>query len=128
MEKNKYILSALAEADPTFNKALIKYGNDNVIRVLHEILHNLLVGNIPLTGKQLNSLAKHKKQLRKIHHSCSKSKCIKKTRKIFIKQSGNNPILLAVLRIGAGILGEKLLEKSGDYIADKIKKFTTESK
>lgn len=61
--------------------------------MLHEVLHNLVVGNLPISSAQLKSLQKYKTSLRKIHSSCNKQKCLAKKRQIFIRNtncSSNN--------------------------------------
>ena len=47
-------------------KALLKTATDCQIRILSEIVLNLLAGNIPISEKTKQNLKKHKEKLRKL--------------------------------------------------------------
>lgn len=123
LEKNKYLLFSLCDAkNPQLRRAILQHSNNDVIKLVHECLHNVLVGNVTLTSKQLSLLKRNKTKLRSLHDHCRKEKCLKRKREFLIEQSGNNPVLFTALRYAAQAVLPELLKAGYDYVSDKIKK------
>lgn len=116
------MLFALEKANPLLAKAIFKHSDDDFIKAIHESLHNVLAGNIPLNQSQLQSLKKHKQKLRKINYLCHKQKCIKKKRAIFLNQRGNNPLFAVLGYIGRAAL-TYLAEQGIETVVNKVKEF-----
>lgn len=114
------MLYVLIAANPKLRKAILANCDDDVIRMIDEILHNLLKGNVPLSEEQLKKLSKHKNCLRSIQKKC-KGKCLKSKRRIFVNQSGKNP-LIGALAVAGRFLLPLLLEKGSEFIAKKFMK------
>lgn len=101
-------------------KAILKNCDDKLIQTLSEIVHNVLSGNIDVDTKTVKKLKRYKNQLRKLHLSIQKRKCLKQRRRLLIKQEGGIwPLLLeAALTALTSYGGEKLVE----YGAKTVKK------
>lgn len=100
LKQNKYIFQLLFNSDRKLRNAILKYAPNKIIEIIHEIIHNLLVGILPLSDTQLSSLKQFKTQLRNIHRLCQQQKCIKKKRQIFLKQYSkkNSTALITALQ------------------------------
>lgn len=119
LEKNRHMLSVLLAAKPKLRREILKHCDDSVIHFIHEALHNLLSGNIPINEKNLNKLKKHKTSLRTLYSKCNKNKCMKKKRQFFVNQAGGHPLVLALSTVGQFVL-PYLAEKLASYAAEKI--------
>lgn len=87
--------------------------------MIDEILYNLMKGNIKVSDSDLNKLKRHKTSLRTLHTACRGTKCLKKKRKLFVKQIGGNPLIGALMAAGRFIL-PMIAEKVGEYGLSKI--------
>lgn len=89
------LLQTFALSKPQLQKAIIKNSDTEFIRVIIDIIINLLRGNIPgISQVNMKKLNKHKKRLRNIS-KCSKSKCgvAKARRALLVQQGGFLPII-----------------------------------
>jgi hypothetical protein len=71
----------------------------DVVLALVEAAHNIILGNVPLTSHQMESLRQHKKELYKLV-----SKKTKNPQKILILQKGDG-LLSSILSPLASVLG-----------------------
>lgn len=85
MTKHKHLLYSVKEAKPKLRAAILKNSDDDFIKVLHEIAHNTLSNNVPLTVKQKHDLTKYKTCIRKL--ACPKRTLVQK-RKQLVQKGG----------------------------------------
>lgn len=111
------MLYVLSQAKPKLKKAILTHCDDNVIRMLDEVVHNVLKGNIQLPTADLKKLQKDKKSLRGLYSKCRKTKCIKAKRRLFTNQVGGWANLLAM---AARVIVPMLVEKAGEFVKDKF--------
>lgn len=104
IKKNYHLLSVLARATPAQRKAILKQATPNEIKVICEICHNTLQGNIPVN---ISKLKKYKSSIRKL---TNKKIPIKKKKKILINQTGGFlPLILGpLLSLVAGTIGRAI--------------------
>lgn len=112
------MLYVLLEAKPILRKVLLTHCDDGVIKMINEILFNLMRGNLALSNEQLKKLNKCKTPLRSIIKSC-KGKCLKKKRRIFVKQSGGSALAIALATAGQIII-PYLIEKATQFVQNKF--------
>lgn len=93
-------------------KGIVENCNASVIRALAEILHNVLIGNLPLDVATVVKLSKYKTQLKRLHSCIRRKKLVGHRRKKFANQKGGFwPIIInAALSALASYAGEKLAE------------------
>ena len=105
LERHFGTLKHLAKCSPKDCSHLIGSGSDDLIAALSEICHNLLVGNIPLSDKQLDKLRESADVLREVG---KKSTPIKKKRRVLVQEGGflipaligmALPLIKSILRI-----------------------------
>lgn len=113
VKKDQHILHVLKNSNCKLKKAILKNCDDRVVRVLAEILHNVLRGNVKVDAKLKNKLKKYKNPLLKLHKEISRNTSVKYRRKKFTNQTGGFwPLLLEAAL--SGVLsygGEKLIQK-----------------
>lgn len=73
-------------------KAILKHATESQITLLREIIVNLLIGNLPLSGNNKSKLKKYKKKLRNLNNN-SLSLASKRA----IIQSGGGTFLIPIL-------------------------------
>ena len=78
VNKHKSFLKLLQTAEENQQKALLKTANISQIRILSEIVLNLLFGNLPISTKTKSSLQQHKDKLRKLADRNSSNQSLKK--------------------------------------------------
>ena len=83
-------------------RKLIKDCDKNLIDCFCECSKNVLKGNVPLNGSQLNKLRREKKNLRAL---ALKKTALKKKRKILQKGGFIGALLPPILSIIGGLLG-----------------------
>lgn len=101
------MLYTLMKSNPKIRKAIIKYGDNELINTISEIALNVLNGNNKINNKTKNNLVRYKKIIRCI--ACSK-RSVQKKRRILIQKGGFLPILIG--SVLSGIIGS-LLENYG---------------
>lgn len=101
------MLYTLMKTNPKIRKAIIKYGDTELINTLSEIALNVLNGNSKINNKTKKNLLHYKKQIRCI--ACSK-RSVQSKRRILIQKGGFLPILIG--GILSGIIGS-LLDNNG---------------
>ena len=98
-------LRHLAKCSAEDCRHLMSSASDDLITTLSEICHNLLVGNIPLTEKQLETLRESADVLREVS---KKATSIKKKREVLVQEGGflipallgvAVPLIKSILRI-----------------------------
>lgn len=100
VKKQLPTLTMMSKVNPSVRKALIQNGNEELICVLAEIIHNLLKGHVPINTLQKKKLAKYKGKFRRLCKECIKDKHINinKTRNRLVSQTGGAlPILLPII-------------------------------
>lgn len=124
VKKNKHILYVLRDAKSKLRKNIFENCDDCVIQAIAEIIHNCLIGNIPLKKESFKQLEKFKKQLERLHRFIVENKCTKKRRKYFANQRGGFlPLLIeAALSSALSYGGEKLLEYGWNKFTGKKEK------
>ena len=93
------VLKKLKKCDSKERKRLLKQGGKALQLCLQECAHNVLKGNVPLTGSQLKTLRKHKEKLRKV----AKRSTSRRDKLAIEQRGGFLPALLAPV-VGA-VLG-----------------------
>lgn len=107
LQKHEAFLKLFATSNPKLRKVLIQSASKEQIKLLIEIILNLLNGNVPLTQHELKKLSKYKSRLREIaKHAYRKKLPIRKTRNL-INQTGTG--LPAVISILLPLLGKAIL-------------------
>lgn len=66
LEKNKFLLLALREAESKLNNAIINNSESDLIRIISEITYNIIKGNHKIDEKTKTILTKNKGPLRKL--------------------------------------------------------------
>lgn len=97
---NAEFLRALYKLKPTYRKALLKSADYDSVRCICECVHNILCGKVSLSKKQLSSLSRHKKVLRKI---VKKGENWKKKKQI-LNQSGGGFLSFILAPLSSGVL------------------------
>jgi hypothetical protein len=92
---NRDLLKVLHRAKPNLRRAILKEADRSLVYQICELCDNTLRGNVNLTKKQKQELAKHKHVLRKL----SQPRGAWQTKKRALLQKGGAflPILLSVL-------------------------------
>lgn len=119
LERNKHLLYVLLGAKSKFRQEILKHCDESLIKLLDEILHNLLKGNVKVSENDMKKLKRHKTSLRNLNNKCRTTKCLKQKRKLFVKQIGGNP-LLSVLGVAGRFLLPMIAEKIGEYGISKM--------
>lgn len=91
------------KTNPKIRKAIIKYGDKELINTISEIALNVLNGNGKINNKSKQKLSYYKKQIRCI--ACSK-RSVQSKRKILLQKGGFLPILIG--SILSGVIGSLL--------------------
>lgn len=99
IQENQSILYLLQTADPKLFKAIIKNSNPELIKVICEIIFNILRGNVQLNANIVEKLRNYKKSLRCI--ACRKHSLSTK-RRILIQKGGGAflPIIIGSVLSG----------------------------
>lgn len=119
--KVRPMLSVLQKANSNLHKAIIKNCDDQTIQTLTNIVHNVLVGNVPLDEKIFRKLKRYKSCLRKLHRNIRKNSSVKYRRKQLIQTGGFLPLILGSLLSGAlAYGGEKLAEYGTKKISEVV--------
>jgi hypothetical protein len=87
LDQQRPFLELYVRAGLKQRRALIQTLSDSQLRVLSEIVHNVLVGNVPLTPEQQKVLKKYRSVLYVVG-----DKSIERDRKWQALQKGANPI------------------------------------
>ena len=93
LEKKIHHLHVLANSSPQLRKAIIKYGDRDLIMAICECILNFLNGNINADADLVKKAGKHKKILRKILEPIS----IKKKKDLLIQSGGFLPMLIPTI-------------------------------
>lgn len=118
--RERHILLVLKKAKNKLFRAILRHCDDKLIQTLAEIIHNVISGNIEIDQKIVRKLKRYKSQLRKLHLSIKKRKCLKQRRRLLIKQDGGIwPLLLEAALAGLTSYGG---EKLAEYGSEAIKK------
>lgn len=108
---NRSILLTLQAAEPKLFKAIIKGASPNVIKIICEIIYNILRGNVELKPEIRRKLKQYKKELRCM--VCRKHSLTSKRR--VLNQKGGGvflPLIIGSVLSGlAGSLADKILDK-----------------
>lgn len=111
IQANRSILYALQAGEPKLNRAIIQNVSPTIIKIICEIIYNILQGNVKLDSKTRKQLEKYKRQLRCL--VCRKRSLAAKRR--ILNQKGGAaflPVIIArVLPYLIGALGDKILNK-----------------
>jgi len=123
-------LQVLANANPKMRRVILQNSSPQQIHALVQVIVNILLGNVPISSKQKQKIAKYKNSLRKLLYSSynkQKNKVInrKNNKKMIIQTGGFLPILLTPLLAlatkaaiggaigaGAGYATKKIIEKA----------------
>ena len=102
LKKHVHLLQTLAKARPAMARAIIQKSDRELIRLLSEIAHNTLKGNVRLTNGQSSKLKRYRKQL---HLLANKRASLTNKRKI-LQKGGILPVLVgAIAPLLAGLIG-----------------------
>lgn len=88
-------------------KKILREGGKRLMRALREIAHNVLLGKLPLTAKQLTRLKKHKKCVRLLANKTTSNQ----TRVKIAQKGGFIGALIAPLL--AGLVGPAISSLTG---------------
>lgn len=106
MKENEHMLYVLRQASPKLRKLILKNVDSKVIRVLSEIAHNTLKGNVEVNTADKKKMETYKRSLRCL--ACPK-RSVNVKRKILVQHGGFlGPLLGSVL---AGLIGH-IIEKN----------------
>lgn len=108
---NRSILYTLQNAEPKLFNAVIKNCKSNLIRLLCEIVYNILRGNVKLKPNILNKLRQYKKELRCM--VCRK-RSISSKRRVLNQKGGGVFIPLIIGSVLSGLansLADKIFDK-----------------
>lgn len=94
------------KASPKLRKAIIKFGDSELIKTICEIALNTVNGNNPICNKTKKKLKRYKNDIRGL---ASSKRSEKSKRKILMQKGGFLPILIG--SVLSGIIGS-LLEKN----------------
>ena len=78
INKHKPFLDLLHSSEKNQQKALLKTASTEQIRILSEIVLNILAGNIPLSSKFKSNLSRYKDRLRDLTDKNSSDETLKK--------------------------------------------------
>ena len=78
INKHRPFLELLQSAEKNQQQALLKTATNEQIRILSEIVLNILIGNIPLTQKTKNNFSRYKDKLRELSDQTLPSETLKK--------------------------------------------------
>jgi hypothetical protein len=101
-KRQALILRLLHKTKPRERSALLAGVEDDIIKVLTEMVHNTLRGNVPLTRAQWQRLHKYKQMLRTLSN---RSVSLREKRSLLVKpQRGGGflPILLPLVASAVG--------------------------
>ena len=93
IKKHAKVLHFLASCDKRHSNAIVKDAGPDLINCFSEICHNILQGNVRLTGHLKTRLKKYKSHLRRLAGKTASAK----TRKQIIQTGGFLPMLLGPL-------------------------------
>ena len=99
-EEAQLLKQIINSESPRLRKHLILGLPEHVIRHICEVMHNILLGNIPIRGKQKENLQKYKHTIRLLGRGPFKP--LLKKRKILVNQKGG--FIGAILPLIASIL------------------------
>ncbi len=103
LKKHLGVLKLLKKSKPSFRRSLLATADSDLVRCICECCHNVLRGNVKLSGKQKRLLCRHKKSLRSLS---SRRIGLKRKRQLLRQRGGLLPALLApILGIVASIIG-----------------------
>lgn len=93
IKKHAKVLHFLANCDKRHSNAIINEAEPDLINCFSEICHNILQGNVRLSGHQKSKLKKYKTHLRRV----AGRNATAKTKKKIIQTGGFLPMLLGSL-------------------------------
>lgn len=102
LRKHFNFLKKLKESPPKERCDAISNCSGDQLKVLLEIVKNLLKGNIPITKIQKTKLQKYRKQLRKLSDSRTS---MKKKKRLFTQKGGIIPLLPLLLGPALSMIG-----------------------
>lgn len=91
IKKHKDYLLLLSKCPQKLRKIILKYGNENLLKAILEIVVNTLKGNVKLSKTTKEKLKKYKKALRQL---CCPQLSINSKRQLLIQKGGFLNILL----------------------------------
>ncbi len=108
------ILRLLHKTKPRERSALLAGVEDDIIKVVTEMAHNTLRGNVPLTRTQWHRLRKYKQMLRTL---TNRSVSLREKRSLLVKQpqrGGFLPILLPLVASAVGGVVNQLFHSNSE--------------
>lgn len=111
LKKHRHFLHILQKGNCKLIKAILQTCDDSLIKVLFEIVHNVLNGNAKISKKQKALLKRYKRPLRLIK---TPKTSLKRKRKILIQTGGAIIPTLVTAALGA------LFGKIADYVTSKV--------
>ena len=85
LRRNIHLLRALHEAKPQRRKELLKVADPDLVECLSDCCHNIIHGNIPLSGRRKKVLIQKKLLVRKV---ADKKAPIKNRKRVIVSQRG----------------------------------------
>ena len=114
IRENRDFLTVLSKSSPKLSKSILSHCDDDVIKAICELCHNVLSGNIAAATKHRHRLAPYKNSLRQLGGCCYRSRQsgkfrvrAKEARKVLLNQRGG--ILPAFLLPLLGLAGKAIL-------------------
>ena len=100
-KQHSLFLQLLKTSRPKERKLLLSGAENDIIKILSEIIYNLLHGNVPLSSDKIRQLRKYKQTL----HSLSKRTVSLHQKRILLQQRGSGAFFPLLLPVISSVLG-----------------------